>query len=47
MWNLKHKTNKQTKQNRNRLIPYFTECKLVVARGGGEVRDLGEIGKGD
>ena len=44
MWNLKNKTNEQTKQKRNRLID--TENKLVVARGeeGGE---MNEIGKGN
>ena len=30
MWNVKYKTNGQTKQNRNRLID--TENKLVAAR---------------
>ena len=33
MWNIKHKTNEQTKQNRNR--PIDTENKLVVTRGEG------------
>ena len=44
MWNLKSKTNEQTKQNRKRLI--HTEHKLFVAR---DVRGEGinKIGKGD
>ena len=42
MWNLKNKTNEQTKQNRN----IHTESKLVVARGKG-VGGMDEIGEGD
>ena len=41
MWNLKNRTNEQTKQNR--LID--KENKLVVARGRGGV--MGEVGEGE
>ena len=44
MWNLKDKINKQTKQNRNRLVD--TENKLVVVRRQAGW-DLGEEGEGD
>ena len=44
MWNLKNKTNEQTKQKRNRLID--TDNKLVVVRGQAG-RGLGEKGEGD
>ena len=44
MWNLKNKTNEQTKQNRNRLIG--VKNKLVVARGEAG-RGMGKIGEGD
>ena len=41
MWNLKNKTNEQTKQNRNRLIG--TGNKLLVTRGEGlRVGGIGE-----
>ena len=43
MWNLKNKTNKQTK-NKNRLID--TESKWVVSREE-EDRGWSEIGEGD
>ena len=44
MWNLKNKTNEQTKQNINRVID--TENKQVVARGEGR-RGREEIGEGN
>ena len=44
MKNLKHKTNEQTQQNRNRVID--TEKKQVVARGEGS-GGAREIGEGD
>lgn len=43
-WNLKNKTNEQTKQNRNRFIN--TETKLVVAIRK-ERREMGKMGKAD
>ena len=41
MWNLKIKTNKQIKQNRNRAIDI--ENKLMIAKRGGEVGWVDEI----
>lgn len=42
MWNLKHKTDEQTKQSKTRLI----ENRLVAATGEG-VWGAGKLGEGD
>ena len=49
VWNLKNKTNEQTKQKRNRLIDTkkTQKPKMVVTRGGRSMRGLDKIGAGE